>query len=491
MQLDAFKNIGLDQPRLIALLTEHTKTTQPRLERLWSYYRNEMTPAGGFTRWAAWGRSGGSEGGRAYRLAQEAGLPPRCTGLTDDRAGNRREVVIENDIGWRVQSMVDFLLGKPIRIESTARDVGLRDIITRVLDRVWERSGGIALLQDMALLGHVYGYVDLLVRVGEGFAKRGVAASGVPNLERAIDAADDIRVEVIAPRRGVAMVNAGDYREIDGFVLRLGGAAPGSTLAVTTDAPREQLEIISRDAWLAFDNGEPAGEHPLPAPGVLPVVHIQNIAQPFEYEGQSEVEPLIPLQDELNTRLSDRAQRVTFQSFRMYLAKGIDGFDKGPVGPGAVWSTDNPDASITTFGGDADSPSESTHIREIRDAFDKISTVPPIASGVVQAKIGNLSSANALRITLMGVLAKTARKQVTYGSGISRVCGIILTALDHAGVLAIPGADRGVRLTWPDPLPEDPRDQAAAAEAKVRLGVSLERVRDELGYEPTDPGVSG
>lgn len=489
MQLDAFKTIGLDLPRLANLLGEHARSTQPRLERLWSYYRNDMTPAGSATRWAAWGRSGGSEGGRAYRLAQEAGLPARCVGLTDDRGGNRREVVIENDIGWRVQSMVDFLLGKPIRIESTARDEKRRDILTRVLDRVWERSGGIALLQDMALLGHVYGYVDLLVRVGEGLGKRG--GVGGQSLERALDAADEIRIEVIEPKRGVPMVNAGDYRELDAYVLRLGDAGPRVGSATLSEAPRERIEVISRDAWQTFEGAEFIGERPLPAPGVLPVVHIQNIAQPFEYEGQSEVEPLIPLQDELNTRLSDRAQRVTFQSFRMYLAKGIDGFDKGPVGPGAVWSTDNPDASITTFGGDADSPSETTHIREIRDAFDKISTVPPIASGVVQAKIGNLSSANALRITLMGVLAKTARKQVTYGSGISRVCNIVLAALDHAGVLEIPGAERGVRLTWPDPLPQDPSDQAAAAEARVRLGVPLERVRDELGYEPTDPGITG
>ena len=80
----------------------------------------------------------------------------------------------------------------------------------------------------------------------------------------------------------------------------------------------------------------------------------------LRYEGQSEVEPLIPLQDELNTRLSDRANRVTMQSFKMYLAKGLDGFADGSapvVGPGRVWTTDNPDASMQTFGGDSSSPS--------------------------------------------------------------------------------------------------------------------------------------
>ncbi len=39
---------------------------------------------------------------------------------------------------------------------------------------------------------------------------------------------------------------------------------------------------------------------------------------PLSYEGLSDVEPLIPLQDELNTRLSDRANRVTYQAFNMF-----------------------------------------------------------------------------------------------------------------------------------------------------------------------------
>jgi len=35
--------------------------------------------------------------------------------------------------------------------------------------------------------------------------------------------------------------------------------------------------------------------------------------------------------------------------------------------------TDNPDASIESFGGDADSPSERQHIEELREALDRAS----------------------------------------------------------------------------------------------------------------------
>jgi hypothetical protein len=213
-----------------------------------------------------------------------------------------------------------------------------------------------------------------------------------------------------------------------------------------------------------------------------PIVHIQNISQPFEYTGLGEVEPLIPLQDELNTRLSDRAARVTMQSFKMYLAKGLEGAAAMPIAPGVIWATDNADAQVTAFGGDAASPSEDRHIDEIREAMDKASAVPPLASGVVRAKIGNLSSENALRITLLGLMSKTSRKRITYGRGIVRASQLVLEALDRMGVLHTGAAERGLRIDWIDPIPRDEQLALLAAQKKVDLGVPRDRVLSELGY---------
>jgi hypothetical protein len=178
------------------------------------------------------------------------------------------------------------------------------------------------------------------------------------------------------------------------------------------------------------------------------------------------------------------------QSFKMYLAKGFDGLESAVVAPGTVWSTDNPEASVEAFGGDAGTPGEERHIAEIREALDKVSGVPPVAGGVVQAKIGNLTSANALRITLMGLLSKTARKRVTYGGAIARMSALILAALDACGVLSTDEGERTVKLEWPDPLPEDEQSKVVAAEIKSRLGVPRERLLAELGYAPSDPGVA-
>lgn len=458
-----------------ALLDRHFGSTLPRFERLWNYYRNPMRNATSGTPDAR---------GRWYQLAQEDALPARLTGriqpgspITDDRNPARREVVIENDIAWRIHTLVDFMLGKPVRVHSTAADPALRTIIERTLDAVLEASGGIGLLQDAALLGHVFGHVDLMVRIDD--SREGATA---------------VRIEPVDPRRGIAVLNPSDYRIIESYIVAtpVVSATASATRRNQQNVHRDlRLQVVTRQGWSVEESGREVshGSHPW-TNGQVPIVHIQNISQPFHFEGLSEVEPLIPLQDELNTRLSDRANRITLQSFRMYLAKGIDGFANQPVAPGQLWVTDNKDASIQSFGGDLPTPGEDRHTDELRDALDKASCVPPLASGVVQAKIGNLSSANALRITLMGALSKTARKRVTYGRGLAEVCRLTLEALDHLGVLHTTPADRSVRLTWPDPLPEDLRELLAAAEAKVRLGVPKDRVLAELGYAPTDPGIT-
>lgn len=356
---------------LDVLLDEHEQTTAPRLRGLWAYYRNPMERPD----------AAGVLGGRGYLLAQERGLPARLTGRRgpgaplDDRSLWKREIVIENDIAWRINAMVDFLFGKPVRIASLAADSATARRIEAALDQAWERSGGRTLMQDLALLGHVYGYVDLLVR------RRPQGPV----------------IELIEPTRGVPVVNGADYRVLDGFALHferptdavrpVGGAnflsGQGAPLRRAGETITELFTPDARVLWRRDAGGrrELEREANTVSPGRVPVAHIQNVSQPFAYPGLGEVEPLVPLQDELNTRLSDRACRVTLQSFKMYLAKGIEGFDQAPVAPGQYWVTDNPDATIEAFGGDASSPSEESHIAEIREVLFKASAAATLATG--------------------------------------------------------------------------------------------------------------
>jgi hypothetical protein len=486
--------IGVD-PALVQHTIESMRgTARTRLSWLWTYYRNPLRI--------------GTVGPRPYRLGQERGLPHRLTQPPpDDDRGQERELVIENDIAWRIGAMVDFLFGKPVRVRSQAEDPAVRRRVERAVDEVWQRSGGAATLQRAAVLGHVFGHVDLAVRrVGGAGGGEGTGGGG---------GAGGVFIEVLDPRCACAVTP-------DALAAMTAGPAPAGAVADAASGTIYVIHtpVVGSSVWLhaALGPGEQSVTEVLTAthrqvyadrgqgpelvhqernavsPGELPIAHAPNGVSPGAGAvwlagagaeagaGLSDVEPLIPLQDELNTRLSDRAYRVTLQSFKMLLVKGLSGFDKAPVGPGMVWSTENPDASIEPFGGDGASPSEDRHIDEVREALDKLSGVPPLATGVVRAKVGNLSSENALRLTLQGLLARTRRKRVTYGAAVLHASGLALAALDEAGVLKTGASERALTLEWPDELIGDGLDSVREAQAKAELGVPRTRLIEELGY---------
>lgn len=459
-------------PDLDTLIADHLSREDSRLAKRWRYYRNAAT----------------TTNGQATR-SQIEGLPERL----HPAEGRSREVVIENDIAWRVHTLVDFMFGKPVELVSQAPDPERASLIRRLLAAVIEINGGANLLQDLAVLGTVYGHADLMLRMRGG---------GPFNLADPVDAASRFVIEPIDARRGIPALAEDDYRRLTGYVLRVGmpsDASKTNLLERMRDRLRGHAATASPQnashrlqVWTAeqvVDLVElPGGKGYRRVSAArnrldrVPVVHIQNMPQPLSYSGLSEVEPLIPLQDELNTRLSDRANRITMQAFKMYLGRGIDQFTERSIAPGQMWHTDNPDASIQEFGGDANTPSEDAHITDIRDAMDKTSGVSPIAAGVIRGKIGNLSSQNAVRLVLMGLLARVERKRVTYGAGLQRLCELILHAADVYGVLPNSPDERKVRVDWPDPVPENQRDQIELAQSKIELGVPRQTVLNELGY---------
>jgi hypothetical protein len=148
-----------------------------------------------------------------------------------------------------------------------------------------------------------------------------------------------------------------------------------------------------------------------------------------------------------------------------------------------MWYTDNPEASIEEFGGDEATPSEALHISEIREAMDKVNSVTPLVAGVLKDRLGNLTSAVALRLTLMGMLSKNERKKFTYSEGLKKICRMVLSMLDTAGIYKTDSADREVDVIFPSPLPENMTEKLEEAMMKKELGVPAEQLLRELGYE--------
>ncbi|MHC4095739.1 MAG: phage portal protein [Planctomycetota bacterium] len=486
------------------LVDERSVDIRTHFSKLWEYYAN--------IRQDVISSSGRAEStnGRCYVQAQEYGLPPRITGFVHSantgvfggrrvRDVQRKEVVIENDIAWRINAAVDFLFGKPVSFVSKSPISQKRTKIESILKSVFGANGAVGFFQDMAVLGSVYGFVDCLVRPSDEILESISSASQPPSFKDVLQLARTIDLELIEAPRALPVLEENDYKKIRYYVQhfyekRNALSRKNTFLAKLLSPSRRNsdsrqvvavTEITSALAWQRYEDKQLVAESELPW-GFLPVVHIQNIAQPYYYEGLSDVESLIPLQDELNTRLSDRASRITFQAFKMYLGKGIEGFEDRPVSPGRMWCTDNPEAAIEEFGGDAATPSEDLHIGEIREALDKTSGVSPVVAGVLKNKLGNLTSAVALRLTFMGMLSKNERKRFTYTEGLKKIAQMVLAMLDRANIYKTSKADREIDIIFPSPLPENMMEKLKEAQIKKELGVPTEQVLRELGYDTTN-----
>ena len=488
-EFDIFEG-GLDANYVEWLTSSEYISRALRFEKLWNYYENPATAS-------LSDNSGGSD--RTYQQWQEYGLPSRITGMRRSFWGgvesgevnsqvSRKEVVVENDIAWRIDTIVDFLFGSKFTITSRVPESDRARKIEYILNAIFEANGGMQFFQQAALMGSIYGFVDVIVRADKLFAEQNQVFGLNDCVERII-------LEVIEPVRSLPVLNENDYRRIEYYIQHYykqhndmsqssaGGIGTVDGRGKASSSPRESrcVEVVSAEYWQRYEDGDlvAQGRNVL---GCMPVVHIQNLPVPYRYEGKSDVEPLVPLQDELNTRLSDRASRITMQSFKMYLAKGISNFDQMDVGPGTMWNTDNSDAQIEEFGGDESCPSEADHIDQVRDALEKSSGVAAIAAGMLKGRIGNLTSAVALKITLMGILAKNQRKRMCYGKGIAEMSKLILHALDKSGVFVTDPSERDIDIHWPNPLPENITEILQEAKMKMELGIDKDQVLKEIGY---------
>ncbi len=530
-ELRNFQDSQLDTDYVNYLVDQQAAEAASHHGRLWDYFRNPMIAAGAATAGLLNGNS------RPYFQAQEAGLPARITGQARLAAGNstnlqRKEVVIENDIAWRIQTMIDFLFGREITIRSLAATPATAAAIEQVVSAMFEANGGVGFMQELALYGSVYGFVDIALRTpAEAMAVPPSSASapalahtalsdsatgprpGISklnedspqdpngdqpeiNIDRAVHAARTLQLEAIEAPRVLPVLAEEDYKTVRYWIQKFEkypsrmSAPPNGWLRLPwlqrsgpSPASVEVVEIIGPTWWQRYEDRMliAEGSNSL---GRLPIVHIQNVALPGSYEGLSDVEPLIPLQDELNTRLSDRAHRVTYQAFKMYLGKGIDDFLERPVGPGQMWATQNPNACIEEFGSDSGSPSEDAHIEQSRQALDKVSGVPPLAAGLIRGNVGNLTSATALKVLLSGLLAKTAKKRLTYTTGLKQVVELALHWLDMTGILRTSQLDRRIEVHCPSPLPSDEPEQLRNALVKAQSELPAQLILAELGYGP-------
>ena len=84
---------------------------------------------------------------------------------------------------------------------------------------------------------------------------------------------------------------------------------------------------------------------------------------------------------------------------------------------------------------------------------------------------------------LMGMLAKTERKQNAYGEGIKEIARMVMQLLDTAKIYPTGIQDRNFDVLFPSPLPENTTEKLQQAKLKAELGIDKQQILKELGYE--------
>ena len=220
--LRTFDDSELDADYIEWLVDERSIDVQMHFAKMWEYYTNPIYEASGT---GAVSRKV-NESGRCYLQGQEYGLPARITGVAHAanagvlgargvRDVQRKEVVVENDIAWRINAAVDFLFGKPATLASRSPNSQKRAEIESILKAVFEANGAIGFFQDMAVLGSVYGFVDCLVRPGSEILERFISSSSqILTRKEVLQLAQTIDLELIEAPRALPVLEENDYKKI-------------------------------------------------------------------------------------------------------------------------------------------------------------------------------------------------------------------------------------------------------------------------------------
>ena len=100
--------------------------------------------------------------------------------------------------------------------------------------------------------------------------------------------------------------------------------------------PAEQIETWTRDMLRVEVGATTVVEGPNPY-GFVPYLHVPNLAPPNSPWGVSDLEDVIPLNRELERRMSDQADVIRYHADPPVIFKGVREHSDLAVGPGTVW----------------------------------------------------------------------------------------------------------------------------------------------------------
>jgi hypothetical protein len=218
--------------------------------------------------------------------------------------------------------------------------------------------------------------------------------------------------------------------------------------------------------------------------GVIPFIHVPNLPLANEPWGQSDLVDVIPINREIDERVSDAADVIRFHTDPPIVFRGVTDHADLAVGPGTVWDIPS-DADVKLLEWHGQPIAVGEHIERLYRTLYEVTETPRTAFG----DSGRLLSGVALETELRPIVQRTLRKRAWWTRALRRRSALILELARLFGVGRLsasggPADSYRVRVLWPPMLPQDDATEVQNQVRLVTAGLRSHRsAMDALGTE--------
>ncbi|MCA9880310.1 MAG: phage portal protein, partial [Thermomicrobiales bacterium] len=203
-------------------------------------------------------------------------------------------------------------------------------------------------------------------------------------------------------------------------------------------------------AVLAIDAGQAVQDVANPY-GWLPYLVLPNNPSGAQFWGESDLDDLMGLCQQLNTRVSALADILELAGWPVTVLENVDSAEGITIGPGARWELpEGARAYLLNLLEGGGVEQHVAYLRELRTSLHDLAETPRTAFG----ESGRAVAGVALEVELQPLIQKVKRKRRGLESLYRRRNAMLLDLMERFGAAPIGGLRRTVAV-WPPILPSD------------------------------------
>ena len=358
-----------------------------------------------------------------------------------------------NFVGLVVERATSMLMGPGVEFEFGEGE----DAAEEQIEAIYKANSKNILFHRLAQSGAIYGTV--YVKIMPDFYGPGIH-----------------RLVALDPKLMEVETNAEDMEQVERYVMRYTIGSGDGAKARVEITQRNESGTWEVQEWESDRTGRMVLTDTLPWPYDFPPIHHwQNLPEPGNVYGQSDISDVIEIQDRLNFVAANVSKIISIHASPRTWGRGTRGSDQS-WGPDQIVWLAGQDAMVQNLEMQSDLTSSMAYIQMLRQALFDVARTVDISS--MADKIGSLTNFG-LRVLYMDAVNKTKTKQLLYGDGLQTI---------NRRCLALNGIDSdGGTARFGDALPVNDLEAVNTLQSEIGMGLlSKASAAQQRGYDYDD-----